>query len=292
MACVTAIWTEYPYITYVNSLANEPTLYTVYNASEGFTGAILEAGPNTPIQFPITYDGCSSASMNGDPVITGFHGQHFLVHGLPQRVYNILSLIELQLNCRFIPLQAGQAMNSSQQASVRQHQANLLSTLSTAGAGAASRLPSTTSWSHDGLYMGETSVQLAGHKLLIQPGAYVSGFEFVQLDGVQLAVSSKAVQLSDGSTILYSSSSVVQVISAHVSFSLVNSDDFLNIHSAQLTVPSAADVDGLLGQTADREFTVQKTAAFTQHVEADFLLPEGEDDIWSSSGEHIKYVAP
>ena len=49
----------------------------------------------------------------GDPSFTGFYGQRFGVHGLPGRVYNLLSLPSLQLNTRFVPLRKGQAMNAT-----------------------------------------------------------------------------------------------------------------------------------------------------------------------------------
>ncbi len=177
-------------------------------------------------------------------------------------------------------------MNVTQQRSVRQRQSKLLSALQ--GAGAANRLPSTTSWSHDGLYMGDTAVLVSGHRLLLQPGAYVSGFSSVQLDGVEVAVSSEAVQLADGATITRESSSVLRVHTPAVSFTLVNSDRFVNLHDAVLTMSAdqqltTGHIDGLLGQTADASFAVSKAKAWRQHVEDDFLLPAG----WPRRGRAV-----
>ena len=105
------------------------------------------------------------------------------------------------------------------------------------GADAANRLPSTTPWSHEGQYMGETGVQIAGHRLLVVPGPFTAGFQSVQLDGAEVAVSSsEAVILLDGSTVTRSSMSGVQISTAEASFQLVNSDHFLNIHCAALHV--------------------------------------------------------
>ena len=180
-------------------------------------------------------------------------------------------------------------MNGTQQSAIRVRQSKLIAAIK--GASASSRLPSTTPWSHEGQYMGETGVQIAGHRLLVVPGPFAAGFQSVQLDGAELAVSSEAVQLLDGSTVTRSSMSVVEVSTAEASFSLVNSDHFLNIHSAALHVlPAELDhVDGLLGQTADADFHVEKSAAFTEHVEGDFLLPAGEGDLWSSDFQHNRY---
>ena len=58
LCCVTALWTEYAHVAYVNSLAPNPALYTIFNASLGFGTSPLEAGPGSPYQFPITYNGC------------------------------------------------------------------------------------------------------------------------------------------------------------------------------------------------------------------------------------------
>ena len=254
--------------------------------------------PAPPADDPPVVDDPSPPTLpsgvHGDPVFVGFRGQRFTVDGLPQRVYTVLSLPALQLNTRFIPLAAGDALNVTEQRAVYRRQSKLLSVMKRGGSsdsGSASNpLPATTTWSHAGLYMGETGVQVAGRRLHVVPGAYVSGFEVVQLDGAEVAVSNEPTQLSDGSTILRSTSSVVRVDTAEASFSLVNSDHFLNIHAATLHV-LAADidhVDGLLGQTASSSFKVQRTASFKQHVENDFLLPEGAD-VWSTAFEHNRY---
>jgi len=140
--------------------------------------------------------------------------------------------------------------------------------------------------------MGETGVQIAGHRLLVKPGAYEAGFELVELDGTELPVSSEAVVLLDGSSVLRSTSSVVEVVTVATSFSLVNSDHFLNIQSARVNVTAAGidHVDGILGQTLSTSFKVEKTDEFTQHVENDFLIPAGEDELWSTEFEHNRYV--
>ena len=233
-------------------------------------------------------------SVTGDPVFVGFHGQRFVVKGLAGRAYNVLSLPTLQLNTRFVALSTGSALNASAQSLARTRQSRLISLLTGQKAGSAGTvdtLPSTTSWSHDGLYIGETGVQVDGHRLLVQPGAYVDGFEAVELDGVAVQVSSEAVQLSAGSHIRRYSSSVLHITTPDVSFTLVNSDHFLNIHSAELTTPrhTAQHIHGLLGQTADEHWTVEHTAAFKQHLEADFVLPEPHT-VWSTSFPHNRYV--
>ena len=284
----------------VANLSFAPTLVSSYQTYEG-TADITVGGSASfdlilisdvqAVNFATgTISGVEApASAVGDPVFRGFHGQKFLVKGLPERIYNILSLPSLQLNTRFIPLNEGQAMNSTQQASVRKRQSRLIAALKDSGGG--NSLPSTTSWSHDGLYMSETGVRVAGHRLLVKPGAYEAGFEQVELDGAELSILTEAVQLLDGSFILRSSSSVVVVTTNEISFTLVNSDHFLNIHSTTVNVlPANIDhVDGLMGQTASTSFKVERTAQFTRHLENDFLLPENEN-VWSTNFHHNRYV--
>jgi len=295
LLCGVAIWNQHDYLQFVRPDASpvEDEFAYPFDISNGFpaelpTDALFAQGN---FIYPTTLLGCSG-SMVGDPVFTGFNGEKFLVKGEAERIYNVLSLPSLQLNTRFIPLTAGQAMNVTMQRSVRQRQYKLLSALKgKRGARAANRLPSTTSWSHDGMYVGETGVQLSGHRLHVVPGAYETGFASVVLDGAELPVSSEAVVLLDGSSIVRSSSSVVEVNGVEAMFTLVNSDHFLNIESAVLLAKDLKHVDGLLGQTVDEAFHVERTKEFTQHVEKDFLLPEGAD-VWSTEFDHNQYVLP
>ena len=286
------------YFSFTGGTQPTGTLFNVDVKDDGWPLELAYGGGAYDGLLPIAYEGCTAGGV-GDPVFKGFHRQRFLVHGQPQRVYNVLSLPTLQLNVRFIPLITGQAMNNSAQSSVRSRQSKLLAALGdngrADGAGAGNRLPETTTWSHDGLYMGEAGVQLAGHRLLVRSGAYMDGFSAVQLDGAEVVVSAESVTLPDGSSILRSSSSVVSIVcSGSASFTLVNSDHFLNIHHAQLhTAPADTDhVDGLLGQTANEQWTVKNTAAFKRHMESDFLLPQSEDELWSTSFEHNRYTQP
>ena len=216
-----------------------------------------------------------------------------MVKGQPERVYSVLSLPSLQLNTRFISLVAGQAMNATQQARMRTRHARLV-TLLQAATGKGQPLPPTVAWSHDGLYMGETGVLLAGHKLLFRPGPYVAGFETVQLDGAELSIAYRAMKLlEDGTvTIRRSSEGVVEVTTPEVQFMLVNSDHFINLHSATLN-PQTADplhIDGLLGQTARRDFEVLQTAEFKgAYRERLPAARAGEGDIWSIDCKHNQY---
>ena len=123
------------------------------------------------------------------------------------------------------------------------------------------------------------------------PGSYASGFHTVELDGVEVVVSSEPTTLRDGSNILRSSASVVRVTTATASFTLVNSDHFVNMHQALVTMESSQlhTVDGLLGQTARQGWTVQHTAAFEQHIELDYMLPAGDDELWSTAFAYNQY---
>ena len=252
------------------------------------------SSPDTPLVIGYSV---SVVQLNpgggGDPWFTGFRGQRFDVHGQADRVYNVLSLPSLQLNMRFV--EVSKAMTASEQLSVRQRQGKLISALRSAAAatGSSQSLPQTTAWSHAGLYMGEAGVQVSGQRLRVQSGAYETGFTAVTLDGVDVAVSAEAVQLLDGSTIRRPTSSVLEVQTAEVRFQLRNSDHFLNMHSAELDEQAVAGldhIDGLLGQTASSDFAVEKSAAFTRHVEEDFVLPEGADALWSTAFAHNRYV--
>ena len=282
------------------------TLYAASISGEAGGSSCSSTGSSIPLPPSSSFSSSSSSpssGVQGDPVFVGFLGQRFNVHGLPHRTYNILSLPQLQLNTRFVPVQ--HAMNVTQQLSVRQRLGKLVSVLRGVAHDATyagsddvlpvQPLPLTTAWSHSGLYMGEAAVQLSGRRLLVCSGAYETGFSLVALDEVQLSVSSDWVLLADGSSIRHNTSSLVEVHTAEVQFQLRNSDHFLNIHNAQLD-PAAAQhleyVDGLLGQTADEKWKADaKSKAWVAHVEEDYVLPEGDEDLWSTDFAYNKYVA-
>ena len=224
--------------------------------------------PFTPV-FPSVL--ITAAGVLGDPAFTGFHNQHFQVHGIPNKLFNLLSTPTLQVNARFKMIKDGEAMTSGQMRHVR-----LLSEIKSGSS--SSSLPITTAFSHDGTFLGEMGIKLQSHSLHVLAGAYATGIHTVTLDGVALPVSNKPVMLTKTIAVTRPHTHSLVVDTAEVSFVIVNSDHFFNIEQATLNMAEFADmiIDGMLGQTADSKWAVQSTAAFKQHMIMDFLL-QGDD---------------
>jgi hypothetical protein len=216
----------------------------------------------------------------GDPVFSGFHAQLFRVTGIPDRIFNVLSLPALQVNSRFVSLVDGQSMSAAEMKTIR----SLMEITGAATARSSSLFvpPPTTAYNHPGTYLGSAGVKVSGHRLYVQAGDYRLGFANASLDGAELPVSSAVLVLADGSQLHRPSPFSLSITTQQLSFTLVNADHFLNIESAALLQPFAhlkqADcaIAGLLGQTADPEWQVEKTEDFKRHLELDHLLA-GQD---------------
>ena len=145
--------------------------------------------------------------------------------------------------------------------------------------------PRTTAYNHPGTYLGEFGLRLLGRRLYVRPGGYLQGFSNVSLDGLAVGVSPQPIQISAELSLTRPSPHLfappMRVVSRAVSFSLVNADHFVNIESAETHIPYSPSLhfDGLLGQTADPDWKVEKTAEWRRHLELDHLLPT--DDLFA-----------
>ena len=211
------------------------------------------------------------AGIKGDPVFQGFHGQQYEVHGLPGKVFNLISARSVQLNSRFIFLDEGDALNAGQQLQLQYASAIAAEQAQVQGysralqaikaASTPIELPYTTAWSHPGTYLGEVGVLLrtgdsSVHNLQVTAGRYQAGFDAIQLDSKPVTPTLTSRRLLDvgNVSITLLSPSTLRVVTSEVSFLLVNSDGFLNVDEARLTPLTIADpslLEGLIGQSAD-----------------------------------------
>jgi hypothetical protein len=241
-------------------------------ATVAAAASAFQVCPFTPIlptlpaalQEPTTGSTSGSAGVSGDPSFVGFHGQQFQVHGIPNRVFNILSLQQLQLNARFSFIGANEVMTGGEM-----RQARLLAEVQ------GVQLPLTPAWSHDGTFMSEMGLKLGSQRLHVKSGAYATGLT-VTVDGI-VAQPGSVVAASDAMRVTVGAHSL-QVQHGLISFDIVNSDGFLNIERASLRAASAStqQLDGLLGQTAHRSNTemLGGSQAVKEHQLLDYLLPD------------------
>ena len=258
---------------------------------------LISACPYTPVGPVVITPNALLTSVLGDPSFVGFHGQSFQVHGIPNRFFNLLSTPTLQFNALFTMLVDGQSMTAGQMKAAR-----VASQLSSMKSGkTVYPLPLTTAYSHEGTFLSEMGLKFtAADGTTVQvravAGDYATGFSTVTVNGVAVAVSAEAVQVAAGMYVTLTTPSLLTIDTPQVSFTLANADRFYNIEQATLNTPYTADaqMDGLLGQTADSEWKVVSTREFKQHMVYDYLIADQDsmsDDFVSNMFGESKTTA-
>ena len=214
----------------------------------------------------------AATSVLGDPAFIGFHGQAFQMHGIPMRIFNLLSTPSLQLNALFSALEEGDAMTKAQM-----ERARVL-----AGREGV-QLPRTVAFAHAGTYLAEIGIRLGRARVHAVAGPYLLGMAALSLDGEAVEVSASAIAVDDGVEIVRPDAHTLVVRGAEVSFTMVNSDGFFNVQKAALKAPFSQErrIEGLLGQTADQAWAVElHSAEFRERQALDFLI--ASNDLFSS----------
>lgn len=112
-----------------------------------------------------------NSGVVGDPILTGFLGQKFQVHGIDRQVYDLVSAADLQLNAQFVFLGQGESVCTSE---IKNR---------------------TQCWTHAGSYIGDVGVSWTRSKgrnsnnvstVLIKPGAAREGLS-IEIDGKRIA---------------------------------------------------------------------------------------------------------
>ena len=224
--------------------------------------------------------GCPlDGGVAGDPTFYGFRGQVYQVHGIAGYLFNLLTSSDLQVNARFDFIdEASKSITQTEQANLRRTHSDL---------------PSTPAWSHAGTYLGLVGVRLGASSLRITPGAYMSGFKSVTLDGQAVAAGTaypSVILSTSTATVTMVSPSILRVVTSLLRFDVVNSDGFVNVQRAQLLSTSSATaerLDGILGQSADAsrwfpaygadvDATADVRGEWQQAQIHDFLIVDGD----------------
>ena len=210
------------------------------------------------------------------------------MHGIAGYVFNLLTSAALQVNARFDFIDVGTSITQGEQSNLRKTQRSL---------------PNTPAWSHPGTYLGEIGIRLGAATIDIIPGAYLTGFTSITVNGQQVSLTGltyPSVLLSTSDVVVtLESASVLRVMTALVRFDIVNSDGFVNIQKAQLlATTAAAQLDGILGQSADgaRYFPAYGDVDASADVRGewqqaqihDFLIVDG--DVFSTDFERNRFT--
>lgn len=198
------------------------------------------------------------SAIIGDPQFKGLRGQDYQVHGMPDRVFNLVSDKDSSVNALFVFRSEG-------------------------------RCPVVNGvkikegcFSHAGTYLGQIALQTAaGDHIFLEAGDYQSGFRNVSVNGQQVKVGASALDY----TVQHSHSHIVTVKMSQFSYTFTNSDMFIN-QEVSLNDPSAIDsvqAHGMLGQTVSGKVYSGKF----KHIAGtptDYMLPEEDikEAMWST----------
>ena len=204
-----------------------------------------------------------AATIRGDPSFVGFHGEAFQVHGIADRVFNLITAPTLQVNARFSLFEQGDCMSAHQMQSIR-----------SVALKSGKSIPSTAAWTHNGTYLSEMGIKLGQNRVKIVAGEYATGMVATVNDALMTLTK---MTINDY-TISMTTPHQITITHPLVKLTMTNSDRFFNMDYAELTASDSQTMtmDGLLGQTAHSDFKLQSTAQFKFHQVYDYLI-RGED---------------
>ena len=225
----------------------------------------------------------------GDPSFVGFNGEHYQVHGIEGKIFNLITAETFQMNALFGLLEAGQTMTSAQMK--RAQSMNIAARLNAKKTGKAmpAPLPVTAAWSHDGTYLTEIGIKLGAHQIQLIAGEYAQGL-VATVDGRVITPSSTPIVFANGMSITLATAHAIDITHPLLSLTIANSDKFFNIDAAALSLTAdVSKINGLLGQSAHPSFKVQNTAEFRYHIVYDYLIQT--DSLFDDDFVENKFVS-
>ena len=196
------------------------------------TGPGVITGVNLAMNIVTTGSG-----VNGDPQFIGLRGQSFQVHGIDQRIYNIISDRQALVNARFTFLEGPRSCPILP----------------------FTKRQSNACWSHAGSYLSAIAVAVfsssntgnGSTQYHFISGAASSGFTSILLNNVTIKATANtyddAFTSHHGLTVL--SSHEVRFVAGPFVLEVENIDNFLNIRSVATVYGNQLRSHGLLGQT-------------------------------------------
>lgn len=191
-----------------------------------------------------------NAGGSGDPQFTGFQGQSFQFHGLPDEHFNLISSPSVQLNAHFVYISAGTCDYTE-----------------------------TPCWTHPGTYMDVLGFTIAETQVKIAAGPHHAGLR-IWSNGTEI-VRGESLALSNytDATLTYTRDGRVHIETEAITYQIVNSDSFLNFDATlndQTLLSAGRAHHSVTDQTLCKENyadsgdyrTVEKMVAEKYHVQA------------------------
>jgi hypothetical protein len=160
---------------------------------------------NVPDYFTAAGDGtrCGDNGVNGDPVFSGFQGQVFQFHGLPDEHFNLVSSPDVQLNAHFVYLSSGKCDYND-----------------------------TECFTHPGTYMDILGFSVADTHIKLVAGTHEQGLR-IWINDQEITRGTYIRAITNTTAyIKYHHNGHVEIRTEIMNFDITNSDMFMNIHVA------------------------------------------------------------
>jgi hypothetical protein len=149
--------------------------------------------------------GFSPPGGSGDPVFTGFQGQVFQFHGLPDEHFNLISSPDVQLNSHFVYLSSGKCDYNE-----------------------------TECFTHPGTYMDILGFSIGGEtQVKLVAGTHDAGLR-IWLNDAEVSLGShiRSLSTNTSASLKYHKNGAVEIRTEIMDFEIINSDMFLNIKAS------------------------------------------------------------
>lgn len=181
------------------------TPYWIYGTDQLASGLLVHHGwcrYRVPAQGNIPTS--PPAGGNGDPVFSGFQGQEFQFHGLPDEHFNLISSPHVQLNAHFVYLSAGKCDYNN-----------------------------TACWTHPGTYMDVMGFSIGESRVKVVAGSHAAGLR-VWVNDAEISRHTTILSLSGNVTasLHYSHTGKLSIQTDLIDYTIHNSDMFMNLQAA------------------------------------------------------------
>jgi hypothetical protein len=122
--------------------------------------------------YSFNFPTCTGSSIVGDPQFTGFLGQSYQIHGLPDTIFNIISSPLIQLNSRFDYISKSPSKSTSK---------------------IICKVIQTICWTHPGTYLGQIDIKVGKDKILLTAGLISDGFNSIKLNQEEINIGQKYI---------------------------------------------------------------------------------------------------
>jgi hypothetical protein len=226
------VLTSNPLLTYPVPGQNE---YWPSTTTTPITGDSCTTYPGLCVSLPY---GCKAPGGSGDPQFTGFQGQSYQFHGIPNEYFNVITTPNIQLNAHFKYISSGHCTYNN-----------------------------TECWSHPGTYISKFGIMIGSNKIKLVAGTYGKGI-YIEYNNEVLKTDKMRISKND-STIYYPSNDVFEISTDSFLIKIINADEFFNFQVALK--------DSYVLDAGKKKLNIQGDSCADHHTVHDKLLKNYPD---------------